>query len=44
MAAKNMETRRTRNELKEVNRLAKKYPELEKMRADWERPELFFKD
>lgn len=44
MADKDMLTRRTRSQLKEVDRLAKKYPELEKMRVDWERPEVFLKD
>ena len=44
MAEKNMATRRTRGQLKEVEYLAKKYPELEKMRTEWERPERFFKD
>jgi hypothetical protein len=41
MAEKNMMTRRMRGTLSEVDRLAKKYPELEKMRLDWERPEIF---
>ena len=44
MADKDMLTRRTRSQLKEVDRLAKKYPELEKMRVNWERPEVFLKD
>lgn len=44
MAEKNMSTRQTRRELSAVDRLSKKYPELEKMRRDWERPELFSKD
>lgn len=44
MAAKNMNTRKNRGELKEVDRLSNKYPELERMRRDWERPELFAKD
>jgi hypothetical protein len=44
MSEKNMSTRRIKSELKEVQRLADKYPELEKMRRDWERPELFAKD
>ena len=44
MVEKNMVTRQTRRELSEIDRLAKKYPELEKMRVDWERPELYAKD
>ena len=44
MAEKNMVTRQTKRELNTVDRLSKKYPELEKMRRDWERPELFTKD
>lgn len=44
MAEKNMVTRRTRRELSEVDRLARKYPELEQMRRTWERPETFMKD
>ena len=41
MAAKNMVTRKNQGFLYDIDRLAKKYPELEKMRRDWERPELF---
>jgi hypothetical protein len=41
MAAKNMATRKNQGFLYDIDRLAKKYPELEKMRRDWERPELF---
>ena len=44
MTEKNMSTRKIKSELNEVQRLADKYPELEKMRRDWERPELFSKD
>jgi hypothetical protein len=44
MVDKDMVTKRSRRYLAEVDRLAKKYPELEKMRVTWERPELFFKD
>lgn len=41
LASKNMTTRQNLRYLKEIDYLAKKYPELEKMRSDWERPELF---
>jgi hypothetical protein len=44
MTEKNMSTRRIQRELDAVDRLGKKYPELEKMRRDWERPELFSRD
>ncbi len=43
MASKNMKTKHIDSELREVERLAKKYPELDKMMRDWERPELFIK-
>lgn len=44
MTRKNLSTRKLQQELEKVDYLAKKYPELEKMRSDWERPELFAKD
>lgn len=44
MEKKNMVTRQNRRMLKEIDYLSKKYPELNKMMADYERPELFVKD
>lgn len=44
MAEKNMSTRTLRRQLDTIDRLARKYPELEKVRRNWERPELFAKD
>jgi len=41
MAEKNMATKRTNEYIAKVRRLAEKYPELEKMRVNWQRPEIF---
>jgi hypothetical protein len=41
MAEKNMSTRTIRRGLNTIDYLSKKYPELERMRRDWDRPELF---
>jgi hypothetical protein len=41
MAGKNMSTDKTWGYLSKINSLSKKYPELERMRRDWDHPEIF---